>query len=98
MPTSLITTSRVLRHDNYTTVAAASIATKTPTSPLDYLLISNTDAANDASFSFDGGTTFFTVAHGTSLSLYVDKLQSYKVKDAVDNSHATIQCLYGSEK
>lgn len=93
--TQVKTGSNVLRHDNYNT--ASSAATKTPTNPIDYLLIQNVDAANDASISFDAGSTFITLAHGSSLELYVSKLVSYQIKDANSGSHATMQCLYGSE-
>lgn len=98
MAQNSVSNSNVYRHDNYSTVAAASVATKTPINPIDYLLIINTDGSNDASVSFDGGATFITILHGNSLELFPSKMQSYKIKDAVDNSHATIQCLYGSEK
>lgn len=86
------------QHDNYSTVAAASVATKTPTHPACYLLISNTDSANDAKVSFDGGSNYITIRHGVSLELFPANLISYMVKDAVDNSHATIECLYGYEQ
>ena len=97
MATNIRSNSYVYRHDNYNTPAAASIATKTPAQPIDYLLISNVDTANDAKVSFDGGTKFITIKHGFSLELWPAKMISYMVKDAVDNSHASIECLYGSE-
>jgi hypothetical protein len=98
MATNVRSNSLKYRHDNYSTVAAASVATKTPVEPADYLLISNVDAANDAKLSFDGGTTYITLHHGLALELFPCRMISYMVKDAVDASHATIECLYGSEE
>lgn len=98
MATNTVSNSLIYRHENYSTVAAASVATKTPTSPADYVLIINTDTANDAKLSFNGGSTFITLKHGFGLELFPNKMRNYMVKDAVDNSHATIECLYGSEQ
>lgn len=97
MAANVRSSSYFYRQDNYTTVAAASVATKTPLVPIDYLLIYNTDAANSASLSFDGGNTFFTLKAGVQLQLFPSKMISYMVKDTVDNSHAALQCIYGSE-
>jgi hypothetical protein len=98
MATNTKSSSYIYRHDNYSTVASSSVATKTPAEPISYLLISNTDAANDAQVSFDGGTNFITVKHGVALELYPANMVSYMVQDAVDGSHAAMQCLYGSDR
>lgn len=96
MATQTVSNSLIYRHDNYNTTSTA--ATKTPTARIDYLLLSNTDSANDASISFDGGNTFLTLKHGVSLELLPNKLVSYQVKDASSGNHATMECLYGSDQ
>lgn len=96
MATSVRSNSFVYQHDNYSTTSSA--ATKTPANkPIDYLLISNVDSANDASISFDGGNNFITVKHGVSLELFPARMYSYQVQDASSGNHASLQCLYGSE-
>lgn len=84
---------RVIQHDNYT--ATTTPATKTPTTPANFVVMRNADATNDLMISFDAGVTYFSIGALQSLSFEVDGLVSYMVK----SSAATVaaQCLYGRE-
>ena len=81
--------------DNYTTVAAASVATVTLPKNCIGLLFYNSHATNAAKISLDGGTTYFVVPPASVLPyLPVWHMVSYLVKDGTDSNHATISCLY----
>jgi len=81
------------RHDNYTTAVGA--VTKTPTEPINFLRIKNTDSTDLVQISFDGGSTFYDIQPGETFELKTFALVSYDVKASANTP--AVQALYGSE-
>jgi hypothetical protein len=86
-----------LTHDNFATSTTAS--TRTLPDKTHFILISNPDASIALKVSFDGGTTFFTIPAGQSLSLDVDNFSNRNTSLKVKSASGTPNCeiIYGSE-
>ena len=93
MATEVRGAANKIEHSNRTDGTGA--VTVTPSSPANFILITNTHGTQSVLVSFDAGTTFFTIKAGVTLSLDVSRLKSYQIKGSAAGT--TSEALHGLE-